>query len=249
MGNIITFLFLCLSTIFPVDSLHTFMKGGSAIDYNSEKVTFSQVFAESFQNLKTFSIFDSSKVRFVGNWPFGPSYSVCFDSIRNFVFLSSGGGVYVLDISDFSNIHKVSEKIHTRNIVYDIFYESSTQRLYIASGIGGVEIWDVSDPLFPWKLGKCLIYASELYVSGNYAYVVKKDSGVYVIDISDPYSPFEISFYITPGSASGIYVSGNYAYVADGDSGLRIIDISDPYSPFEVGFYDTPGYARDVYVL
>ena len=43
--------------------------------------------------------FDSLNVRFVGNWPFGKSYAVCVDSVRNLVFVGSGGGIYVLDVS------------------------------------------------------------------------------------------------------------------------------------------------------
>ncbi len=39
--------------------------------------------------------FDSSNVRFVGNWPFGPSYAVEVDSTRELVFCGSGGGVYI----------------------------------------------------------------------------------------------------------------------------------------------------------
>jgi len=36
--------------------------------------------------------FDSLNTRFIGNWPFGCSYAVVYDSVRQLVFCSSGGG-------------------------------------------------------------------------------------------------------------------------------------------------------------
>ena len=73
--------------------------------------------------------FDSLNVRFVGNWPFGPSWAVCVDSARNLVFVGSGGGVYVLDISEVSNPVRVSE-IRTRGVVNGLYYDNTAQILY-----------------------------------------------------------------------------------------------------------------------
>lgn len=42
---------------------------------------------------------DSLNVRFVGNWPFGPSNAVAVDTARSIAFCGSGGGVYILDVS------------------------------------------------------------------------------------------------------------------------------------------------------
>ena len=89
--------------------------------------------------------------------------------------------------------------------------------------------------------------ASDVAVSGNYAYVADHYS-MRIINISNPASPSEVGNYDTPGYASGVAVSGNYAYVVVQESGLRIINISNPASPSEVGYCDTPGYAFDVAV-
>ncbi|MGC8798212.1 MAG: hypothetical protein ACP5PK_06080, partial [candidate division WOR-3 bacterium] len=51
--------------------------------------------------------FDSLNTRFVGNWPFGHSYAVAYDQARRLVFCGSGGGVYVLSVSNPSNPEKV----------------------------------------------------------------------------------------------------------------------------------------------
>ncbi|MGQ9702634.1 MAG: LVIVD repeat-containing protein, partial [bacterium] len=198
-----------------------------------------------------FSGFDSLNVRFIGNWPFGASYAVAYDASRSLVFCGSGGGVYILDVSNPANPVKVSEAINTRGIVNGLFYASSTHRLYIADGQGGFEIWDVSNPSSPYKLGYYFTpgRAYGVYVSGVYAYVADGDAGLRIINVSNPSNPYQVGYYDTPGFAWGVYVSGSYAYVADDWYGLRIIDVLNPSSPYEVGYYDTPDYAEDVYVL
>lgn len=120
-----------------------------------------------------FSGFDSLNVGFVGNWPFGYSFAVVYDEDRNLVFFGSGGGVYTLDISDPAHPVKISEVIHTRGIVDGLFYDSSSQTLYIAAGEGGFEIWDVSEPQNSMKLGSYYTPGRprDVYVSGVYAYV------------------------------------------------------------------------------
>ncbi len=157
---------------------------------------------------ETLSGFDSLNVRFVGNWPFGPSYVVSYDSSRNLVFAGSGGGVYILDVSDPSNPVKLSEKIHTWGIAYSLFYEYNTGRLYIADGTRGLEIWDVSNSSSPQKLGNYWTpgYAYGVYVSGNCAYVADWWTGFRIIDVSDPSSPSEMGFYKTANHAYGIYI-------------------------------------------
>jgi hypothetical protein len=183
--------------------------------------------------------FDSLNVRFVGNWPFGYSYAVTYDETRSLAFCGSGGGVYILDVSTPSSPVKLSEGIHTRDFVNGLFYDSSSQRLYIADDIDGLEIWDVSMPASPMKFGYCDTpsYAMDVYVSGSYAYVADYYSGLRIIDVIDPSNPSEVGYYDTPGHALGVYVSSSYAYVADYYGGLRIIDVIDPSNPYEAGYY------------
>jgi len=89
--------------------------------------------------------------------------------------------------------------------------------------------------------------ARDLYVSGNYAYVVDMSS-LQIIDITDPATPSLAVSVTTPGNSTGISVSGNYAYVADGDSGLQVIDISTPTAATLVGSADTPDNALGISV-
>ncbi len=189
--------------------------------------------------------FDSLNVRLVGNWPFGPAYAV-YANVDT-VFLSSGGGIYILDVSNPSSPMKIGE-IRTKDMVEGLFY--SNGYLYVVDRQRGLEIWDVRNGSAPQKVGFYFTpgWSWNLYVSGNYAYVADGDSGLRVIDVSNPVNPQEVGYSDTPGYAEGVYVSGNYAYVADGYSGLRVIDVSNPVNPREVGYYGTPSWLYSVCV-
>jgi hypothetical protein len=76
--------------------------------------------------------FDSLNVNFTGNWPFGPSGAVVCDPARNISFCGAGGGVYILDATNPSMPSKITESLHTRGIVEDLFYDTGAQRLYVA---------------------------------------------------------------------------------------------------------------------
>jgi hypothetical protein len=104
--------------------------------------------------------------------------------------------------------------------------------------------------------------ASDVFVSGSYAYVTAYfDDSFVVIDVSTPSSPTFVSKLSGSGSpnylngASSIYVVGNYAYVTSAiDDALTIIDISTPSSPTFVSKLSgsgAPNYldqARNVFV-
>ncbi len=124
---------------------------------------------------------DSLNCREVGTWPFGPSYAVALDVQRGLAFMGSGGGVYVLNISNPNQPVKLSE-IRTRGVVRDLVYNSNL--LYIADGPAGLEIWDVANPSLPVKLGACNTPddAQDVAVSGSYAYVADGSAGLRVIE-------------------------------------------------------------------
>ena len=95
---------------------------------------------------------DSLNCREKGSWPFGPAYAVAQDASRNLTFCGSGGGVYVLDVSNPAAPRKLSEAIHTRGVIAGLCYQSN--RLYIAAVQAGLEIWDVANPEAPARLGR-----------------------------------------------------------------------------------------------
>jgi hypothetical protein len=186
---------------------------------------------------------DSINVRYVGNWPFGGTRQVAYDSVRKLGFCASGGGVYILDISDPSNPVKLSEDIHSRgDIDNECWYDSSSHILYtIASA--HIELWDVSNTSNPQKVGEFETPGStdDIEIQGSYAYAL--DNGLYVIDISNPSNPQQVGF--CDCATLALAVSGSYAYTV-GNTYLRIIDISDPVNPYEVASCFQPG--EDIFV-
>jgi hypothetical protein len=119
----------------------------------------------------------------------------------------------------------------------------SDHRAYLAGGITGLHVIDVTNPLSPIYTGSIVnkgtpdpapytydtLYADGAFVSGAYAFVADS-SGLQIIDITDLQNPVLAgSVDIPPDGASDVFVSGSYAYVtADVFEGkLFIIDVSD----------------------
>ena len=196
---------------------------------------------------------DSLNISFVGNWPFGPPSDVTLDLERNVLFCSSGGGVYTFDISEPNIPIKLSEKIHTRGIITDMFYDSTSQYLYIAywkslNGHGGFEIWDVSNLYTSMKVG-CYSSANEvfgIFVTEQYAYLAASSKGLAIIDISTPSNPQKVSTLPISSYAMELSISNKIAYIAAGDSGLSIINVSTPTNPIIVGSCHISGYASNI---
>ncbi|MEO0068600.1 MAG: hypothetical protein ABIK23_05660, partial [candidate division WOR-3 bacterium] len=90
---------------------------------------------------------DSLNCRQIGSWPFGPAYAIALDTERNLVFLGSGYGVIVFDITRPDSLVKISEAIKTKGEVQGLFYQAN--RLYVAADKAGLEIWDVNNPVSP----------------------------------------------------------------------------------------------------
>lgn len=115
---------------------------------------------------------------------------------------------------------------------------------YVASGLSGLRILDISDPVNPVQVGKCerSHLLSGIAVQGDYVYATSCDfRGFYVVDVSDPTDPFEVTFLRTEGFPKGIEVDDDFLYIADGTayegpspmfSGVtQVYDIWDPTDP------------------
>lgn len=149
------------------------------------------------------------------------------------------------------------EQVYSRYIVgslaipgepYSVFV--SGDYAYVAAGITGLMIVDVSAPSAPTLKGSYNTdgYATGVFVSGNYAYVADESYGLVIVNISNPASPSRVGGYNTQGVATNVFVNGDYAYVADGANGLVILNVSVPATPTLTGGFDTDGSANDVFV-
>ncbi len=133
----------------------------------------------------------------------------------------------------------------SHNVVVSGYYA------YVAAGIDGLIIVDVSDPANPWEKGRFDDSggAYDVAVAGDYAYVAWGTRGLVILDIRDKSDPKEKARCdpSSSGEAQGIDVVGDYVYLAKTDAGVYILDVSDPGDPEVVGHYNAK-YAMDVVV-
>jgi len=178
---------------------------------------------------------DSLNARFVGSWPFGESWALALDSVRNIAFLGSGGGVLAIDITNPSSLRKLGE-IRRSGKVAQIALEDNL--LYIHHQNFGLEIWDVTDLGQPTHLSSILgpRYPDAIAVKDSFAYIGSDSLRIY--NISDPRRPFKISSYGNWDIGS-ITISDSFAYISTDrrDSTLIIVNIQDPLNPYTVGFW------------
>jgi hypothetical protein len=122
-----------------------------------------------------------------------------------------------------------------------------------------LEIVDVTNPASPVHFASlsdgggsvpCLSLPTNIYVSGNYAYVTSAGStALEIVNITDPANPAHSSrldngngtapFLYDPRS---VFLSGNYAYVASAeDNALEIADVTDSANPAHAGSLQNSG--------
>ena len=197
--------------------------------------------ASMVQSPGTTTTADAQNVELVGQIG-GGSYAIAVHG--NYAYMGVGPRLVVLDVSDPANPTVVGQTA---------VLPAGVSAVYVAGGYAYVpfryadlRVIDVSDPTAPVVVGTVPVWARDVHVADNYAYVSGGD--LRVVDVSNPTAPVVVGYYNTPGYAVGVYVAGNYAYVVSESEGLRVVDVSDPTAPVEVGYYNTPGRARNVYV-
>lgn len=131
--------------------------------------------------------------------------------------------LHIIEIEDDENPQEC-QCLHLHQ-AKDVFVGG--QFMYIATDAGLVK-YDVSDPCDPESLDYS--YSSggvvtDLYVTGDAAYVSFDPSGVLVWDVSDSLEVPDVWF-VPAGSPQGIHVRGPYAYVAAETLDLWIRDIN-----------------------
>lgn len=183
--------------------------------------------------------FDSLNVTYRGSWALGQSCSISCNGPGNILFIGSGAAVIILDVTVPSNPLHLSE-INTRGLVDAIYYDETTERLYLCTYFSGFEIWDVSDFTAPVRIGRGSttgLPRGGIFASGNYVYVVTVANGVQVFDATDPANPVNTG--TCPLSSTNFAwnsaKSGNNIFVAIGNGGMKVVDVSNPSNPHVVG--------------
>ncbi len=156
-------------------------------------------FVRGINNHEPQSTLNTNYLERIGQWPYGSSLSVAVDSIRNIIFLGSGGAVLILDGTDKTNPQLITDTIRTTGLVEDIFYDLSTGRLYLACGEGGYEIWNVENPSAPFLYSRNeVLYGGaetpvgHVQVRGDFAVFECSWGEINSVNISDPYHPYKV---------------------------------------------------------
>ncbi|MBS1260893.1 MAG: hypothetical protein MAG453_00209 [Calditrichaeota bacterium] len=118
---------------------------------------------------------------------------------------------------------------------------------YVAAGLGGLIVADVSDPASPETLGSVDLDGTcyDVVVAGDYAYVASS-VGLHVVDVSSPSNPSLAASLDVGGDSRGVVNAGDYVYMAASGAGLVVVDASNPTNPSLAASLDSPGFARDV---
>jgi hypothetical protein len=128
-------------------------------------------------------------------------------------------GLYVLDVSDPTNIVEVASH-PTPGSAWWVEISADATHVYLADMSGGLRIFDVSNPLTPVEVGSYtenMEWVNHVAVCGDSAYVSDGGQiGLHIIDVSDPTAPVEIAYHRTPGAhAQDITVANDLIYVLE----------------------------------
>jgi hypothetical protein len=198
--------------------------------------------ADGSNGLKILDVRDPSIPRLRGNYSSGHSANAVTVSGKHALVADGNNGLLVLD---------VSTPIPTLKSKYDgtaLDVKTVDNYAYLAAGISGLEIIDITDPTTPTLKGSYqnAISVNSLAISGNYCYLANDNAGLKILDISNPNLPSVIGSIDTVGIARGVSVSGKEVYVASDSGGIQIIDIKDPTNPTVKSSLDTTGTALKI---
>lgn len=135
----------------------------------------------------------------------------------------------------------------------DLAVDASGTLVYLASGAGGLEVVDVSDPASPQRVGSftppglasavAILNASTVAVARRGGF----SSGVTFVDVSTPTSPSERGSVNAPfiQDPAALAARDTVLFVADEQLGLLSIGFGDPDTPATIGLPSGNG-ARDL---
>lgn len=115
---------------------------------------------------------------------------------------SSANGLIVVDVTDPTApalVRAIGDGDNHTSFV------DGTRLYFTNSNIAGVDIWDITDPASPTKLGEYASaggYPHDLYASGDRLYLNAFGRGMDVVDVSNPAQPQVLGTYQSPTGAS-----------------------------------------------
>lgn len=171
----------------------------------------------------------------------------------------SAKDLYIVDVSDHSNIHVVSS-LHTGpglgtiKVVGDYAYAASL------STVGQLQIINISNPASPFLVYTFVTGSGEKGISLDYfqnkVYLGVEKSAFaefYIVDVLNPLHPVLLGSFETNTAVNNISVYGNIAYLSTpSDKQVWVLDISDPGNIVQLSAFSPPGssvlHGRGLYV-
>ena len=160
-------------------------------------------------------------------------------------YVAGGKSVHFVDIANRSAPREIGRWDGPGGYL-DIFSLSLDRHvMYVAGGLAGLLIVDISDPLHPTDAGAIGLegHALDVAVRNGFAYVAAAEAGLHIVDVSRVKRPRISGWWATSGDVLDVQKVGRYLYLACNHSGVRILDAFDPEHPIQIGAVDTPGQA------
>ena len=160
--------------------------------------------------------------------------------------------IIVLNIANTANIQVVGGCISDYQTGMSF---ANGNRLYVADGLSGVKLYNITYPNNPQLLSTYDTPGSvwDIFVAGNYVYVADYNGGLRILEYTAPQTLTEVGS-LAIGNVSNVKVSGNYAYFLvnnyyPNNSFLKIADISNPSNPVVLGSIPFVNSSYDLDVL
>lgn len=204
--------------------------------------------ADGHGGLQIYDVTNLKKIKLATSFK-RPSNARAVDVEGGYAYLAAADSMQIFDVSDPANAYWITT--YEEDIKFDQDLDVVGDYAYVACGVEGLKIYDVSVPLDTHKVGHVIPsgMARSVVVSGQYAYIGGGSGGLQIIDISYPDDPQITGGIRTSDLADGIFVDGNIVYVTDRYDGLHIIDVSDPFNPVELSKLKVKGKASGVFVM
>lgn len=197
-----------------------------------------KIYLTDYEGLKIIDASNPSNLSFLGgvNGPeeYDHTNDVAINENYAFVCKTNGHGIDIVDISNPS-APSVAATIPGSEAGSCEAIEIQGEFAYVAAFRKGLLIYDISDPLNPFKvvsIKEDLGFAVGISVSNDYAFVSYYHGGMNIYNVENPSKPVLISHVDTPGKkAEGVAYDSGVVYLADGEGGLHVIDVAVPESP------------------
>ncbi|MEO0096898.1 MAG: T9SS type A sorting domain-containing protein [candidate division WOR-3 bacterium] len=171
----------------------------------------------------------------------GWGYDVCVLNPFSYAYTANDWeGLAVININDPVN-PRVETTLFAACGSHDIVIDND--KAYIAEGMAGLKIVDVSNPSSPFELGSYDRVGEPPFMMtatarDSFAYVpmegCRGESTLHSVDVSDLSNPRRAAMVTSFGSAKDMIIRGNLLYIAN-DNQFEIFNIANPRRPYLVG--------------